>query len=51
MSLRKLAARVGLLALAVLVVAGGGFGATVLGSATATGATGGSPAPPPHPNV
>lgn len=50
MSVRKLAARIGLLGLAVLMVIGGEYGAAGLVS-TAGGATGGSPSPPPHPNV
>lgn len=50
MSVRKLAARIGLLGLVVLMVIGGEYGAVGLAS-TAAGATAGSPSPPPHPNV
>ena len=50
-SLRKLAARAGLLGIAAAMVVGGGFGATVLPGTTATGSTVGGPSPPPHPNV
>jgi len=49
-SVRKLAARIGLLGLAVLMVIGGEFGVAGFTS-TAAGATAGSPSPPPHPNV
>ena len=50
MSLRKLATRIGLLGVAVLMVIGGGFGAAGL-VGTASGTTAGGPSPPPHPNV
>jgi hypothetical protein len=50
-SIRKLAARIGLVGLAALMVLGGGFGAGVLTSVMAGGATAGGPSPPPHPNV
>lgn len=49
--MRMFAARVGLLGLAALLLLGGGFGAAGLVQATASGATSGSPSPPPHPNV
>jgi len=50
-SVRKLAARVGLLAVTALMVVGSGIGAAALTGVTATGTTAGGPPPPPHPNV
>ena len=51
MSVRKLAARLGLLGAAALMLLGGGLGTGVTTSVAATGSTVGGPSPPPHPNV